>query len=62
MSRRNTRVAVDNRSERISRAGSFEGGLGRILDFPPLLKAFEEFCLKALCIEVRWIYEAMSCM
>lgn len=30
-----------------------EWGLARILSFPPLLQAFEGFCLKALCIEVR---------
>lgn len=30
-----------------------EGGLEQILNFPPLLRAFDDFCVKALCIEVR---------
>lgn len=31
----------------------FDKTLGRILNFPPLLEAFEEFCRKASCSEVR---------
>lgn len=30
-----------------------DGGLEQILNFPPLLLAFDDFCVKALCIEVR---------
>ena len=32
---------------------SVDGGLEQILTFPPLLRAFEDFCVKALCVEVR---------
>ena len=54
-----SKVAVDV-SESKSRAylehksgrSTFGGGLERILNFPPLLNAFEDYCLKALCIEV----------
>lgn len=59
--RRNSKVAVevdDRKSITDSQhpAGHdalLEGGLERVLTFPPLLQAFEGFCLKALCIEVR---------
>lgn len=37
-----------------------ESGLEWILSFPPLLQAFERFCVKALCIEVRQIYICCS--
>ena len=48
-----SKAPADLKQHPAGRHGLFEGGLERILSFSPLLQAFEDFCLKALCIEVR---------
>lgn len=55
-----SKVAVESRFSLSSPAGSrattrsfqLDPELNRILNFPPLLKAFSDFCQKALCNEV----------
>ena len=47
------RVAIEEATPHSTRSIQLDDTIGRILDFQPLLEAFEEFCRKALCSEVR---------